>query len=373
MAGSFILNGWITFSMLKRLTAERSLQRRVMAGEPFSVELMLINPKWWFTAWLMSVRDKVDNGRESLHPEVLFARIPRRSRKTGLYQLRLSQRGKYTFGPLQINSRFPLGLVERGVVLTHPAEILVYPRIGHLTPSWRRQVLIATQPISFAQSRGGTFDDDFHRIREYRPGDDIRAIHWRTTARRNEIMVREFRESRDRHLILLLDLFLPKSASEAQRERLEYAISLAATMCNEQMLSGRDTAIHFAANGTPFQEWGGSFDYGGRDELFDLLALLRPNSRANMEVLLEVALREQTSRSRTVLVTPMAARAEQWDAAIARHQQSETNHVAIEPPQLVVADPQQLASVFSLAPPQRRLNQGTKLAAARPVDDPAPQ
>ena len=71
-----------------------------------------------------------------------------------------------------------------------------------------------------------------------------------------------------------------------------------------------------------------------------------------------MALREQTPRSRTVLVTATAARAEQWDALLTRHEDAGENLVAVEPPQLIVADPQLLATMFSLAPPQRRLKSG---------------
>ncbi len=347
MAGPFIMNGWITFAMLKKLNVRRTVPPRMMAGEPFSVELELINPKWWLSAWLMSVRDKVGNGREELNPEVLFTRIPRRGRETGRYQLRLSQRGRYSFGPIQINSRFPLGLVERGLVLADTAEMLVYPRIGRFTASWRRQLLTATQLVSHAQPRGGSFDDEFHRIREYRPGDDPRAIHWRTSARRNELMVREFRESRDRNLILLLDMFLPERPTEAQRQRLEFAISVAATIYNDQMLSSRDTTVFFAANCDPFREWDGSSHRGGRDELLDLLALLQPCNRAGLQGLLDVVRRQQTPHSRAVLITTSPARAEQWDTAQAGHRGNGQAYLATEAPQLVVADPDALAGIFS--------------------------
>ncbi len=347
MAGPFILNGSITFMMLKHLSVGRAVPPRVMVGEPFSAELRLSNPKRWFSAWLMSVRDDISNGRESLHPEVLFARVPRRSHQQGQYQLRLSQRGRYTFGPVQVNSRFPLGLVERGLVLSVHDEILVFPAIGRLTSGWRRQMISVTQPASHARPRSGSYNDDFHRIREYRHGDDPRGIHWRTSARRNELMVREYRESRDRELILLLDLSLPVNASTVQRQRLEYAISFAATICHDQLLSGEDVSLSFAANAPPLQYWKGTAENGGRDKLLDLLALLEPNPRADLAALREFAHREQTPHSRTVLVTTVAGREKAIDWS-----QSDvidkTNRGWVEPPQVILADPQELATLFSL-------------------------
>lgn len=347
MAGPFIVNGSIMFMMLKRLSVSREVPQRVMAGEPFSVTLTLNNPKRLISAWVMTVRDEVSNGRESLRPEVLFSRVPRRSSKRGQYQLRLSQRGRYTFESIQVNSRFPMGLVERGLVLGVRNEILVYPHIGRLTSGWRRKMISATQLASGSRLRQGTMHDEFHRIREYRQGDDPRDIHWRTSARRNELMVREYRENRDRELILLLDVFLPTNASEAQRSRFEFAISFAATIASERLLSGRSNNLSFAANAPQLQEWSGTAENGGWEQLLDLFAMLPENPRADLSVLREFAHREQTPHSRIVLITSDAQRAEEldWDQLGASDQFAQA---WVEPPQVIVADPTELAALFSV-------------------------
>lgn len=348
MAGPFIVGGTITFNMLRGLSVRRSVPRRVMAGEPFSVEIQLVNPKRLLAAWLMTVRDKVDNGREYLSPEILFARVRRRSAETGRYQLKLSQRGRYHFGPLQVNSRFPLGLVERGLVLADTEEILVYPRIGRMASAWRRRMRTATQLVSHAQPRVGSFHDDFHRIREYRSGDEPRSIHWRTTARRNELMVREFRESRDRRLIVLLDAWLPVRPTAQQRTRMEYAISLAATIGLDQMRSGHNSDVYFAINSMSFWEWGGSTKQRDREPLLDALALLQPSPAASLNRLLSAAHREQTPHSRTILVTPFAERASAVDWSAVAGPAPGFGSAWSDPPQIVVADPAEVGQFFSL-------------------------
>lgn len=348
LAGPFVVNGGITFSMLRGLTVRRSVPARVMAGEPFSVEVELRNPKRWMSAWLMSVRDRVDNGREFLCPEILFARVGGRSSETGRYQLKLSQRGRYGFGPIQVNSRFPLGLVERGLVLAEAGQILVYPQIGRLTPGWRRRLQTATQLVSYAQARVGSFHDDFHRIREYRIGDEPRSIHWRTTARRNELMVREFRESRDRNLIVLLDAWLPVKADFQQRRRVEFAISLAATIALDQFHNGRSSEVYVAVSGQRFRQWGGSTDSRDRDQLLDLLAMLQPSPQAEISQLLQAAHREQTPHSRTILVTPFAQRAVDVNWTDIEKEGGRLGPMWSDPPQTVVADPAEIGEVFSL-------------------------
>jgi uncharacterized protein (DUF58 family) len=350
LAGPFIVNGGITFRMLRGLSVQRSVPRRVMAGEPFSVEVRLTNPKRWVSAWLMSVCDRVDNGREYLNPEILFARVRGRSTETGRYQLRLSQRGRYACGPLQVNSRFPLGLVERGLVLAERDEILVYPRIGRLSAGWRRRLQTATQLVSHSQARVGSFHDDFHRIREYRPGDEPRSIHWRTTARRNELMVREFRESRDRHLIVLLDAWVPERPTAADLQRVEYAISLAATIALDQMLHGGGSGVFFAMSGSLFRSWGGGGGTGDRNDLLDMLAVLQPSPRADIPRLLQAALTEQSPHSRTILVTGDRHRSRAVDWSAAASPTARLGPAVGEPPQVVIADPAEVGEVFTLDP-----------------------
>jgi uncharacterized protein (DUF58 family) len=375
LAGPFIVNGGITFRMLQGLTVQRSVPRRVMAGEPFSVEVRLTNPKRWVSAWLMSVCDRVDNGRELLNPEILYARVRGRSTEVGRYQLRLSQRGRYEFGPLQVNSRFPLGLGERGLVLTERDNILVYPRIGRLAVGWRRRLQTATQLVSHAQARVGSFHDDFHRIREYRPGDEPRTIHWRTTARRNELMVREFRESRDRHLIVLLDAWVPSRPAAADLQRVEYTISLATTIALDQMLHGGGGGVYFAMSGSLFRSWGGGGGTGDRNDLLDMLAVLQPSPQADIARLLQAALAEQTPHSRTILVTGDRRRGQGVDWNAAGSGGARLGPASGEPPQVVIADPAQIAQVFALesaAPARRAPLQTAESGAATTAGPPGP-
>jgi uncharacterized protein (DUF58 family) len=75
---------------------------------------------------------------------------------------------------------------------------------------------------------------DYHGLRDYRPGDSPRWIHWRTTARLGQPMVKEFEQQNDQDLALLLDPWLPRSKVTAeQRESLEDLIRFAATVSLE--------------------------------------------------------------------------------------------------------------------------------------------
>ena len=172
MAGPYIVNGWISFVLLKKLSVERKAPLRVMAGEPTSVEVVLKNGKRWLSAWVMIMRDRVSGPGEHLSAEVLVPRVPPRGERRVRYRMTLAKRGLYEIGPMSISTRFPLGLAERMLTVESSSSILVYPRIGRLTAQWQMRMQSATDLVPHSSPRSGPFDDEFHKLREYRPGDD---------------------------------------------------------------------------------------------------------------------------------------------------------------------------------------------------------
>ena len=219
-------------------------------------------------------------------------------------------RGRHEFGPLSVSTTFPLGLVERSLAVSQSDSILVYPQIGRLTARWTHRLQHATDLVAQMSPRSGPFDDEFHKLREYRRGDDLRAIHWKTTARRNELMVREFRESRDRQLVVLLDAWRPARAADSEIDRSELAISLATTICVHHLRSSRDSHLYFAASAEPFTEWDSSG--GAMESLLDLLALLSPSTGPDLTELYASAMARGGHRARILLLStrPQVARRE---------------------------------------------------------------
>jgi len=309
MAGPFIVNGWITFVMLKRLRVERHVPERVMAGDPAVIDVVLHNDKRLLTTWLVSVIDRVANRRELLHPKVQFSVVPPRGSETGHYRVALCQRGEYEFGPIVLTTRFPLGLVERGLSCHAPSRVLVYPRIGRMRRDWFEHHRPQTGMTAQSTPRGGARDDDFRKLREYRPGDDPRAIHWPTSARQSGLMIREYQESRDSELIVLLDAFLPASPTSDDRECLELAISLATSICVDQMRRSNESAPIFAVAARERFQWGGAQSGQTLDPLLDALAVLEADADADITATLESIVPLVTPKHQVMIVSPRGTRA----------------------------------------------------------------
>lgn len=303
MAGPFVINGWMTFGMLQSARIQRNAPKRAMEGEMFSVELALSNTRPLFAIWMMAARDEIENLHETLEATVLFSRVSPRSSQSGQYQLRLARRGRYRMGPLRISSRFPLGLVERSRVLPAAGEILIYPRIGRISPQWRQRLIGATELVSRIQPHQGVFHDDFHRLREFRPGDNPRAIHWRSTARRGELILREFHQNREHRLAIVLDLFAPPGAKRVGNDTVEFALSFVASLLVERGRECRDGYLSLAASGDQVFHWEGQATSSSLEALFDGLAVLQAGPAAEIATTLNHTLLHCSTSTQILVVT----------------------------------------------------------------------
>lgn len=133
--------------------------------------------------------------------------IPRLGRGTTVshrYSLRCARRGVYEVGPLVAVTSDPLGLTERETVLAEKFELLVHPRIEHVAdrPLTRRY---EDPPIRPPVSRPFPSGLEFYGMREYVPGDELRRIVWRASARVGKLMVREAEEGITDHITIVVD------------------------------------------------------------------------------------------------------------------------------------------------------------------------
>ena len=253
MAGPWILNGWFVYMALRGVRVARRVRDCVMAGRPIIVDLTVSNDKSWITSRILDVRDEISElaaggFRELGAGVVTIVRLPAGEQRTGRYLLTLQKRGRYELGPLRVSSRFPLGVGERGQIISDTESILVRPRTGRLRTSWARRQQDQAESNNTQPMRGGVFDDEFHRIREFRQGDNPRTIHWRSTARHGRLMVQEYYQSRESELFILLDLFAHDDFSDTE---LELAVSVAATLCVSRTQNGSGRQSTLAVSGQP--------------------------------------------------------------------------------------------------------------------------
>ncbi|MDA8070586.1 MAG: DUF58 domain-containing protein [Actinomycetota bacterium] len=119
------------------------------------------------------------------------------------YRLPTSRRGVFEVGPLEVARSDPFELLRVVRRFGEPTELWVYPRILPLAPLPSGVTRNLEGPSSDTAPEG---DITFHRLREYVTGDDLRMIHWKSTARTGRLMVRHNIDTSQPYTVVLVDL-----------------------------------------------------------------------------------------------------------------------------------------------------------------------
>jgi uncharacterized protein (DUF58 family) len=273
MIAPLLFNWRLVMASLTGLVIRRRLPEQILAGEPLTVEIAALNSRWWMSTWLLTVEDWIEGSgfgvqgsvrnvhersdmhlrqRQSIwarlraalsparlfrsratHVEALIPHVPAGGQALGTYRITLHRRGRYRFGPLRISTRFPLGLVRGQITLPDRRELIVSPRLGRLLPSWANLLEAELAGDERRHPQRGMSEGDYYGLRPWQSGDSLRWVHWRTTAKLGQPIVRQYERRRSREVALVLDPWLPAPSTERDEGLTELAISLTATAIND--------------------------------------------------------------------------------------------------------------------------------------------
>jgi uncharacterized protein (DUF58 family) len=227
------------------------------------------------------------------------------------YQGRLLRRGRYRFGPLKVSSRFPSTFFRTAMKLDQADTLLVTPRLGRLMPRWAQMYREDEQGSQHSGKRQGLVEAEFYGLRDWRNGDSRRWIHWRSSARRGSVVVRQFDERRNQDLLLLLDLWQPRQPTAEQIDNVELAVSFAATVLADACRRGGNHLLLVFAGQQLLHRRGWTSPIFLR-EMMELLALLGPHHEDRLPRALSRAVGEARPGVHALLVS---TRAVDWTPA----------------------------------------------------------
>lgn len=148
------------------------------------------------------------------------------------------RRAVLPLGPVRSVRRDPLDLLRREVIWTEPEEIFVHPKTVRLDNSSTGFVRdlegLATRDLS-------NDDVSFHALREYVPGDDLRYVHWRSTARTNRLMIRQFEETRRSQFVIVVST---RPDDYADDDEFELGIAVAASLSRSAQVDGKEVTVY---------------------------------------------------------------------------------------------------------------------------------
>jgi len=216
------------------LAVRRSVRpARLHVGESARVELAVAN-RGRMTTPLLTLRDPVAG---TVGARVRLAPLPAGRERQAAYRLPTTRRGIVTVGPLEALRTDPLGLARTRLTVSGVVEVIVYPRVHRISPPpGGREQPAAVRNRAFAQA---SRRDTFAGLREYVAGDDLRLVHWRSSARTGELVVRQDEQPRPQATAVVLDVRRTAHAGSS----LEQAVSVAASVVLASQRAGQEVVL----------------------------------------------------------------------------------------------------------------------------------
>lgn len=255
-------------------------------GETAQVSIHVVATDPTARARLAGLRFAEQAASELSGGRALRARVERgRSSVDVRYQVRAARRGRWALGPLVVTRSDLFGVVRAPANLGAVAEVAVWPAVVALPAPV--EALVGEPDRVALGARSPSTDDA--SLRDYREGDDLRRVHWRSSARRGSLLVRSDERAGMRPVTVLLD-------QPARPAAVEWSISLAASMAVAMLEAGHP--VRFCGVGS----LDGSDDIPGflysrtgpaaRAQLLDpLIDLVGPRTEAEAEQRLADAVR----------------------------------------------------------------------------------
>ncbi|HEX5199535.1 MAG TPA: DUF58 domain-containing protein [Actinoplanes sp.] len=210
-----------------KLACTRSLEPgRAPVGSTARVILRLQNMSRLPTGTLL-LEDKLPYALGS-RPRVVLERLGSHQASSVAYTVRADVRGRYPIGPLVIRLTDPFGLCELTRSFPSVDRLTVIPQVIAL-PAVRIGGEYAGTGDSRARSVAVHGEDDA-ATREYRRGDDLRRVHWRSTARTGELMVRREEQPWESRATVVLDTRVYAHRGEGPTASFEWAVSATASI-----------------------------------------------------------------------------------------------------------------------------------------------
>ena len=275
-----LLMSWVVGRNRYRLALVRTVSPQlVAAGQPARVTLALSNEGRGPNGVLL-LEDHVPYVLGT-RPRFVLESIGHGWRESVTYQVRSDVRGRFEIGPMSVRVSDPFGLVELGRTFRTTVPLTVTPRT----------VLLPQIPLGGAWTGSG---DNRPRafaigsaedvtVREYRRGDDLRRVHWRSSARFGELMVRREEQPWQSRATLVLDNRAGSHRGQGIASSLEAAVSAAASVAVHLTHRGFAVRLVTATGEDPNSAWHLRVADLNTAPLLEALAVVQPVQQARLD------------------------------------------------------------------------------------------
>ncbi|GAB3499550.1 DUF58 domain-containing protein [Nocardiopsis coralliicola] len=228
LIGARLLSALTLAGALRGLTVQRRVHPlRLPVGAEAAVGLRVAKPRGILPAGGLVVEDTVP---AALGPPPRFAvgLLGAGASRDLAYRVRPTERGAYPLGPALVTAADPLGCSRPTRAAGHSTVLLVTPRVVALSGPGAQGGTAAAGALPDRDPAASGEDDPVPR--PYQSGDELRKVHWRSTARHGRLMVRRSEARRDGTTAVLLDLRTAAHRGSGPHSTLEAAVAAAASI-----------------------------------------------------------------------------------------------------------------------------------------------
>ncbi|MGH2759804.1 MAG: DUF58 domain-containing protein [Actinomycetota bacterium] len=328
----------VSMLLFGRLGGMREL---IMAGAAFALVLAAGFVLVWVRGGRVGAQRKLDpaktlvgggvrvelsveaNGHLGLGPLLLADRIPRvlgqsprvalsgsaqRRSRSVAYQLTPRMRGRHTIGPLELTLTDPFGAVRRRREVPGSSSLLVLPSYEDITtlPTGVQRVGIVRNSPLVGQG------DEFYALRAYEEGDDLRKIHWPTSLRTDQLVIRQEELLAEPRALIVLDTTAAKHRGRGPTSSLEAAVSACAAI--GVLAVRRRMRIEVVTPDGPILNQRAP----SVDQFLQALAVVEPSERPSLAKSLEHTASQRPGRPALLVVISPGLRRDELRAVAAR-------------------------------------------------------
>jgi len=226
MLGFIAISSWLSEQVIGEIQVFRRTPRGATAGNPVRIHYEVRNGRKRIPAFALEIGEEDLPGRAFIPFLEAGGWAGTRSENSFV------RRGVFPLAPLTVSTSFPFGLFRKTRTLRVPGELVVWPRtdrpVRSPTPGGSRNAVAGSMAPGLSGPRG-----EYRGLRGYRPGDDPKDIHWKTTARMGIPVVREYEQNVAETLWICLD------TRGEPGDRAEAAVETAAALATRALREGK--------------------------------------------------------------------------------------------------------------------------------------
>jgi len=269
----------------------------IVKGDIVKFSVRITNEDFFLYPYIKAIFVGEETVFEKQVQSINFSLLPN-SRKTYTFDLECKYRGEYEIGLKYFEIMDLLGIFRLRYNVKEMKRVVVYPKITNLD-----YFDLRTNYIAESRNILDTFQEDMtsiSNIRTYAYGDTLKKIHWKLTAKKGELMVKEFQNTSEAGVVIILDLFRYGFDLETNTIMEDKVIECCVCLANYCLQRWIPTSLVFYDNRIVEISAANPLDF---QNIYQLLSVIRFDQQVSVADLLDVWLRRNFTETNLVIIT----------------------------------------------------------------------